>query len=43
MAELVGTAIGTCNSKIRGSGGMPPRNIWDFRPTEIVCDAVLGK
>ena len=27
----------------RGSGGMPPRKILDFRPSEIISGAVLGK
>ena len=26
-----------------GSGGMPPRKIFDFRPSEIVSGAVLGQ
>ena len=26
-----------------GSGGMPPRKILDFRPSEIVSGAILGR
>ena len=25
-----------------GSGGMPPRKMFDFRPSEILSGAVLG-
>ena len=43
VLEMVAVGVLRCTIALVGSGGIPPRKFFDFRPSKIVSGAVSGQ